>query len=70
MLEAYAKGRPSGFRNGRQGGNVHVVIKKDASGLYPDKNAVADYLKAKSLANDAEALARFRRTGMDDDTPF
>lgn len=50
-------------------GKAKVFIKKDKSGQYPDKNAIADYLPP-AVKNGATLTPAEGRAALDDDIPF
>ena len=79
---AYAVGLGESYERGElQASNLHgctgkakVFIKKDKSGQYPDRNAIADYLPPAngSTAPNNTAVPRppYKAAELDDDIPF
>lgn len=69
MLAQYEKGELRSMDMVGKTGKCAVIIKKDKTGEYPDKNAIADYIKGNgSLA--AQPPAPKTPELVDDDIPF
>lgn len=67
MLDAYDHGELRAQDMIGRAGQCKVIIKKDKSGQYPDKNSIADYLKASSPTS---GDPRPEPPPIDDDIPF
>lgn len=68
MLEAYERGELRASDMEGKAGSCIVIISKDKTGQYPDKNAISDYVKPKD--GTAASPERFKREEMDDEIPF
>lgn len=66
LLAQYETGNmPAEIMVGKTG-RCEVIVQKDKTGAYPDKNAISDYLKAEPGA----APVSFDRKDLDDEIPF
>ena len=63
IAEQYNAGQLEAFHCQDKSGKAHIIIEKDASGQYPDKNKIKDYVpeSAKTVAP---------KPDFDDDIPF
>lgn len=69
LLPDYERGSiPAEIMVGRAG-RCKVSIKKDTTGQYPDKNGIADYIKAK-VTNGAAPRSPVTAADLNDDIPF
>lgn len=71
MLPEYERGELKAMDMLGRTGKCKLIISKDKSGQYPDKNSIADYLKrADAVEGATGAPASFRRNDLDDEIPF
>lgn len=74
MLAQYERGELSSDECVFKTGRCKLGIKKDKAGQYPDKNAVADYVKATGAVKTAAPAARAKQPAsagdFDDEIPF
>lgn len=66
MLAEYEKGELMAEDMIGKTGRCEIIIQKDKTGAYPDKNAITDYLKGEPGA----APVSFDRKDLDDEIPF
>lgn len=70
LLDEYESGNlPASIMIGKTG-RCKVVIKKDTTGQYGDKNGIADYLKPKVASTRRAAPAKSVSADLDDEIPF
>lgn len=65
MLPEYEKGEMQAFHMIGKAGRCEVVIQKDKTGAYPDKNSIADYVVGGTATPGAKTPAM-----VDDEIPF
>lgn len=68
MMEQYDKGEMLAFEMVGRTGRCKVNVQKDHSGQYPDKNGIADYIKAGAGSAPTPRVAT--REELDDVIPF
>lgn len=70
VLTDYENGELSAVSLIGKTGRCKLIVQKDKAGQYPDRNAIADYVRAKDTNGGSTVPPKARKADLDDEIPF